>query len=202
MIGLKKRDIIRENRAAIGEKFGEAASSVMPILLIVIVLCFTVSPIRTDLLLNFLVGTVFLILGISLFSLGAETSMTPIGSKIGTSMTKTKRLPFILAVSFALGFAVTVAEPDLFVLAETVPHINNIVLLVTVGIGVGFFLSLCMLRIITGIKLRWLLLVCYGIVFALAAFAEPDFLGIAFDSGGVTTGPMTVPFITKRFYFT
>lgn len=195
MIGLKKRDIIRENRAAIGEKFGEAASSVMPILLIVIVLCFTVSPIRTDLLLNFLVGTVFLILGISLFSLGAETSMTPIGSKIGTSMTKTKRLPFILAVSFALGFAVTVAEPDLFVLAETVPHINNIVLLVTVGIGVGFFLSLCMLRIITGIKLRWLLLVCYGIVFALAAFAEPDFLGIAFDSGGVTTGPMTVPFI-------
>ena len=195
MVGLKKREVIEEHHAAIAEKFGEAASSVMPILLIVIVLSFTVSPIRTDLMLNFLVGTVFLMLGISLFSLGAETSMTPIGSKIGTAMTKTKKLPFILAVSFALGFAVTVAEPDLFVLAETVPHINTVALLVTVGIGVGLFLALCMFRIITGIKLRWLLLVCYAVVFALAAFAEPDFLGIAFDSGGVTTGPMTVPFI-------
>lgn len=195
MVGLKKREVIKEHHAAIAEKFGEAASSVMPILLIVIVLSFTVSPIRTDLMLNFLVGTVFLMLGISLFSLGAETSMTPIGSKIGTAMTKTKKLPFILAVSFALGFSVTVAEPDLFVLAETVPHINTVALLVTVGIGVGLFLALCMFRIITGIKLRWLLLVCYAVVFALAAFAEPDFLGIAFDSGGVTTGPMTVPFI-------
>ena len=106
MVGLKKREVIKEHHAAIAEKFGEAASSVMPILLIVIVLSFTVSPIRTDLMLNFLVGTVFLMLGISLFSLGAETSMTPIGSKIGTAMTKTKKLPFILAVSFALGFAV------------------------------------------------------------------------------------------------
>lgn len=121
--------------------------------------------------------------------------MTPIGTKIGTALTKTKNLPLILGVSFLLGFAITVAEPDLQVLAETVPHISSTVLLVTVGIGVGLFMSLCMYRIITGANLRWLLLGCYALIFLLAAFTDPDFLCIAFDSGGVTTGPMTVPFI-------
>ena len=94
-----------------------------------------------------------------------------------------------------MGFAVTVAEPDLQVLAETVPHIHNTVLLFTVGTGVGFFLVVGMLRILTGKKLRIFLLVFYGIVFLLAAFTDQNFLGIAFDAGGVTTGPMTVPFI-------
>lgn len=110
-----------------------------------------------------------------MFSLGAEASMTPIGNRIGTALTKTRNLPLILIVSFLLGFAVTIAEPDLQVLAETVPHINNTVLLVTVGLGVGFFLSVCMLRIVTGVKLRWLLIAFYGIVFILASLAAPDF---------------------------
>ena len=90
----------------------------------------------------------------------------------------------ILGGSFLLGFAITIAEPDLQVLAETVPHIKNIVLLVTVGVGVGFFMSVCMLRIITGARLRWLLIGFYTLVFALAAFADRNFLSIAFDSGG------------------
>ena len=95
-----------------------------------------------------------------------------------------------------LGFAITIAEPDLQVLAETVPHINNTVLLVTVGLGVGFFLVVCMLRIIRGIQLRWLLLLFYGVGFCAGrAGPDSDFLSVAFDSGGVTTGPMTVPFI-------
>ncbi|MBR4867346.1 MAG: DUF1538 domain-containing protein, partial [Clostridia bacterium] len=93
------------------------------------------------------------------------------------------------------GVAVTVAEPDLLVWAETVPHISNLALLIRVGVGVGFFLALSMLRIIVGIRLRWLLMILYGLVFLLAIFADGDFLGVAFDSGGVTTGPMTVPFI-------
>ncbi len=146
-------------------------------------------------MLCFLIGTVLIVFGMGLFSLGAERSMTPIGNRVGTALTKSKNLPLILAVSFALGFAVTVAEPDLQVLADTVPHINNAVLLVTVGAGVGFFLMICMLRILTGMKLRILLLIFYAAVFLLAFFADRDFLGIAFDSGGVTTGPMTVPFI-------
>lgn len=150
---------------------------------------------QAELLLSFLIGAFMIIIGMGLFSLGAEQSMMPIGTKVGTALTKTKNLPVILIVSFFLGFAVTVAEPDLQVLAESVPHINGTVLLVTVGAGVGFFMTICMLRIMTGMNLRWMLLVCYAVVFVLAYFADRNFLSIAFDSGGVTTGPMTVPFI-------
>lgn len=177
------------------EKMKESAGSVLPMVIIVMILCLTMFPIASDLMLCFLIGALLLIFGMGFFSLGAEISMTPIGNKIGTALTKTKNLPLILAVSFILGFAITVAEPDLQVLAETVPHIDNVVLLVTVGIGVGFFLLVCMLRIITGVRLRWLLILFYGIILVLASFTDQDFLGIAFDSGGVTTGPMTVPFI-------
>ena len=182
-------------RIKISEKIRESAVSVLPIVVIVLLLCLTVAPVSADLLLCFLIGALFVTAGMGLFSLGAEASMTPIGNRIGTALTKTRNLPLILVVSFMLGFAVTIAEPDLQVLAETVPHINNTVLLVTVGLGVGFFLAVCMLRIMTGVHLRWLLIAFYGIVFLLAAFATPDFLSVAFDSGGVTTGPMTVPFI-------
>ncbi len=177
------------------EKIIEAAKSVLPIVAVVLLLSLTLSPLPADLMLSFLLGTLFLVLGMGLFSLGAEIAMTPIGSKLGTALTASKNLPLILAVSFLLGFAVTIAEPDLQVLAETVPHISNRILLLTVGTGVGFFLSVCMLRILTGAKLRYLLLGCYAVIFVLAAFTDQNFLGIAFDSGGVTTGPMTVPFI-------
>ena len=169
--------------------------SVLPIVAIVIVLCLFVMPMQTDLLLCFLIGAVMIVAGMGLFSLGAEVAMMPIGSKIGTALTKTKNLPLILGVSFLLGFAITVAEPDLQVLAQTVPHIKSSVLLVTVGVGVGFFMTVCMLRILTGASLRWLLIGCYVLIFALAAFTDRNYLSIAFDSGGVTTGPMTVPFI-------
>ena len=121
--------------------------------------------------------------------------MTPIGNQIGTALTKSRKLLLILIVSFVLGLAITISEPDLQVLAETVPHIDNMVLLLTVGVGVGFFLAVAMLRILTGVKLRWFLIAFYAVVFVLAAFTDNSFLGVAFDSGGVTTGPMTVPFI-------
>ena len=186
---------MKQNHSLVQEKIKESALSVLPILLIVSLLCLFVSPLSPDLLLSFLLGSVLIIVGMGIFTLGAETSMTPIGNRIGTSLTKSRNLPLILLVSLVLGFAITIAEPDLQVLAETVPHINSTVLLVTVGLGVGFFLAVCMLRIIRGIQLRWLLLLFYGIVFALAAFADSDFLSVAFDSGGVTTGPITVPFI-------
>lgn len=189
------KDYLAENKTALTEKIKESLQSVLPIILIVLVLCLTVMPVNTGIMLAFLAGTVLVTVGMGFFSLGADTSMTPIGSKIGISLTKTKNLPLILAVSFVLGFAITIAEPDLQVLANTVPHINNTVLLATVGTGVGLFLSICMFRVLKGIKLRWLLLAFYGIIFAIVAFADGDFLSIAFDSGGVTTGPMTVPFI-------
>lgn len=146
-------------------------------------------------MLSFLIGSVFLTIGMGLFTLGTESSMTDVGMRVGTTLTGSRKLPLILFVSFLIGIAVTMAEPDLQVLAATVPHINAAVLILTVSVGVGFFLALCMLRILTGICLRALLIVLYGLVFVLAAFSEPSYLGVAFDAGGVTTGPMTVPFI-------
>lgn len=184
-----------KTKTALAEKLRESAVSVIPIIVIVALLCLCVLPMSTDLLLAFLVGAIMIVAGMGLFSLGAEQSMTPIGNKIGTALTKTKNLPLIIGVSFLLGFAVTVAEPDLQVLAETVPNINKTVLLVTVGVGVGLFMSFCMVRILYGLSLRWVLIVCYAVIFILAAFSDKNYLCIAFDSGGVTTGPMTVPFI-------
>ncbi len=180
---------------AIPEKVRESAASVLPIVLSVCLLCLSILPMKPDLLLSFLFGALMLVFGMGLFSLGAEMSMTRIGSKIGKALTRSKNLPLILVVSFILGFAITISEPDLQVLATTVPHINSTVLLITVGCGVGLFMSVCMLRMLTGTNLKKLLLVCYIALFALAAFSDKDFLSIAFDSGGVTTGPMTVPFI-------
>lgn len=183
------------SRTILREKLNESISSVLPIALIVALMCLTFVPVTTDLMLAFLLGTVMLILGMGLFTLGAEASMTQIGNHTGARMTKTRKLWLILVLSFVLGIAITVAEPDLQVLASNVPHINTSVLIITVSVGVGLFLVVCMLRILLGISLRWVLLGCYIIVFALAAFSDADFLSVAFDSGGVTTGPMTVPFI-------
>ena len=169
----------------------------LPIVAIVIVLCLFVMPMQADLLLCFLIGGLLIVAGMGLFSLGAEQAMMPIGSKIGTALTKTKNLPLILGVSFLLGFAITVAEPDLQVLAQTVPHIKSSVLLITVGVGVGFFMTVCMLRILTGASLRWLLIACYALIFVLAAFTDRNYLSIAFDSGGVASGPMTATFMLQ-----
>lgn len=176
-------------------KLREGVAAVLPIALIVMALCFFVTPVPTDLMLAFLIGTVMLILGLGLFTYGAEASMTPMGNYIGAKLTKSRKLLLILSVSFLLGVIITIAEPDLQVLANNVPHINSTVLILSVSVGVGFFLLLCMLRILLGIQLRWLLLFFYGIVFILAGLSDASFLSVAFDSGGVTTGPMTVPFI-------
>lgn len=177
------------------EKMRESISSVMPIVLIVAAMCLLFIPVSTDLMLAFVVGSVMLIVGMGLFSLGADTSMTPIGNYMGAKITKSRKLWVVLLISFVLGVAITVAEPDLTVLADNVPHINSAVLIATVSAGVGIFLVISMLRILLGIQLRYLLIAFYAVVFVLAAFVDPDYLSVAFDSGGVTTGPMTVPFI-------
>lgn len=179
----------------LSEKIKESAVSVLPIVVIVAILCLLVTPVSASFFVAFILGTLMIIVGMGLFTLGAETSMTVIGNRIGSTLTKSKKLWLILIVSFVLGVAVTVSEPDLQVLAQSVPTIDNMVLILTVGVGVGFFLMVCMLRIFVGIKLRWLLIGFYVLVFVLAFLADRNFLCVAFDSGGVTTGPMTVPFI-------
>lgn len=179
----------------LSNKLKESVFSVLPIILLVLVICFTIVPITPDLMLSFIIGSILLIAGMALFELGAEMAMTPIGKLIGTKMTKTKNLWFILLISFTLGVMITISEPDLQVLAANVPHINTTVLILTVAVGVGIFMVICMLRIIFGVQLRWLLLGFYALVFALAFLSDTNYLSVAFDSGGVTTGPMTVPFI-------
>ncbi len=186
---------LHKTRALITDKVRESMVSTLPIIIIVAILCLTISPVSSGLLLSFLVGALMIVFGMGIFTLGADTSMTPIGNRIGTTLTKSKKLVIILLVSFVLGVAITIAEPDLQVLAETVPHIDSTVLLITVGVGVGLFLAVCMLKNIIGMRLKWLLLVAYVAVFVLAFLSEPNYLSVAFDSGGVTTGPMTVPFI-------
>ena len=183
------------SRKIINSKLKEAVDSVLPITIIVAVLCFFFIPVGSGLMLAFLVGAVLLIVGMGLFTLGAELSMTQMGNLVGAKMTKSRRLWLILVLAFLLGLVITIAEPDLQVLAQNVPGIDKTVLILTVSVGVGIFLTICMLRILLGISLRTLLLVFYAIVFILAALSDPDFLSVAFDSGGVTTGPMTVPFI-------
>jgi len=177
------------------EKISESVASVLPVTLIIILICFTLIPVSTDIMLSFLLGALLLIVGIGLFTLGVDNAMLPVGTAIGTWMTKSKNLWLILPLSFFLGAAITIAEPDLQVLADITPHIHKTVLLVTVAVGVGFFLMVSMLRTYLGIKLKWLLAGFYVVVFILAAFADKNFLSVAFDSGGVTTGPITVPFI-------
>ena len=177
------------------EKLNEAAASVLPISLIVMAICLVLVPMDAGLMLSFILATAMLILGMGLFTLGAEMSMSRIGNYMGSKLTKSRSLPLILSVSFALGVAITVAEPDLQVLAGNVPDIDSAVLILTVSVGVGFFLMLCMVRILFSIPLRTMLIVFYAIVFAAAFLSDRSILAVAFDSGGVTTGPMTVPFI-------
>ena len=177
------------------EKMREAVSSVLPIASIVAILCLFFVPIDNGLLLSFVVGTAMIIVGMCLFTIGSELSMSQIGAHIGAKMTKSRKLWLIILLSFVLGVAITVAEPDLQVLATNTPAINTGVLIITVSVGVGLFLVVSMLRIFFRISFKWLLVGFYAVVFLLAAFADKGFLSVAFDSGGVTTGPMTVPFI-------
>ena len=179
----------------LAEKLKEAAASVLPVTAIVAVLCLALVRVDVGLMLSFLLGSGLLILGMGLFTLGAELSMSRIGNLIGAKMTKSRKLWFILAVSFLLGVALTMAEPDLQVLATNVPAIDKTVLIVTVSVGVGLFLMLCMVRILFSVSLRLLLIVFYALLFLGAFLSDAGFLSVAFDSGGVTTGPMTVPFI-------
>ncbi len=183
------------NRSKLKEKLSETLKAVFPILAIVLILCFTIAPIPPSILMAFLIGAVFLIVGMLLFNVGVELSMTPMGERVGTIMTKSKKLSIMLLIGFIMGFIITISEPDLQVLAQQIPSVPNIVLILAVAAGVGVFLVIALMRMLFGVALPHLLVIFYVAVFLLTFFVPKDFLAIAFDSGGVTTGPMTVPFI-------
>ena len=177
------------------EKVLEALSSVLPITGIVLILSFTAAPMPVASLMLFLVGALLLIVGVGFFSLGTDIAMMPIGDGIGGQIANGRRLWLLAPLCFLIGAFVTIAEPDLQVLARQVPAVPDLVTILTVAAGVGFFLVVALLRAKYGWSLNRLLIGCYAVVFLLAFLVPKEFLAVAFDSGGVTTGPITVPFI-------
>ena len=188
-------DILKGSLPKLQEKLLESLQAVLPIVAIVLVLCFSVAPVSPSILLCFLLGAAMIIMGIMFFTLGAEMSMSPMGERVGAVLTKSRSVPLIIGVGFVLGFLITISEPDLQVLANQVPSIPNMTLILSVAAGVGFFLVVAFLRMLLSIALPKLLVAFYALIFVLAAFVPKEFLAVAFDSGGVTTGPITVPFI-------
>lgn len=177
------------------EKIMESLAAVLPITGIVLALSILLVPLTTGAVMMFFMGAVLLIVGMGMFQLGAEMAMSPLGESIGAKISKSKKIITILVIAFALGTLITIAEPDLQVLAEQIPAIPNSVIIWTVALGVGIFLAAAVWRIVKKVDLSNILMVLYGILLVLSFFVPKEFLSVAFDSGGVTTGPITVPFI-------
>jgi hypothetical protein len=182
------------------EKIVEAFSSVLPITAIVIIASVIFVPMSAGIVVMFLVGAALLIVGMGFFTLGADMAMMPMGEGIGAEVTKGRSALVAVGISFLMGLIITIAEPDLMVLALQLARSVNIwTLIVTVGVGVGLFLAIAVLRVIIGVPLRYLLLVFYALTFGFAVYLTKQgsaaFIPVSFDSGGVTTGPITVPFM-------
>ena len=183
------------------EKIKEALISALPITVIVYLMSLTPWFQFTSVeLVSFTIGAVMLVLGIGLFNMGADLAMTPMGAHVGSGLSKQRKLGLLLGVCFVLGMLITIAEPDLQVLATQVSAVmNGTVLVYAVGLGVGAFLIVAILRIVFRRPLGNLLTLFYMLLFALALMlvvqGNESLLPLAFDSGGVTTGPITVPFI-------
>ena len=197
----KNRSISRDLWKSLREKLRESLISVVPVSLLVFLLAVTPwVDITKQELAVFAGAAALLIVGISLFNLGADMAMTPMGQYIGEGLTKSKKLGILLSISFVMGLLITVAEPDLAVLAGQVSAVmNGTLLIVTVGVGVGLFLLMAVIKIVFHADLTGILLFFYMVMFSLAALlidsGKGSFLPLSFDSGGVTTGPITVPFI-------
>ncbi|MBQ8881995.1 MAG: DUF1538 family protein, partial [Clostridia bacterium] len=188
-------DNVLINNNELKNKFVESMRAVLPITAIVLILSITVVPIEPGPIVLFLFGAMLLILGMSLFTMGVDMSMMPMGEGLGATMAKSKNkfLPIIL--TFILGVIITIAEPDLTVLANQIPTIDNFIIIIAVALGVGLFFAFAQLRAKWRIPLSKILIVFYVIAFVLAFFTPETFIPASFDAGGVTTGPITVPFI-------
>ena len=183
----------------ITSKFKETVTSVLPVMLIVFFLGLTAAPLEKALLLRFFIGGILLILGLTIFLLGVDIGIQPMGEQTGSALVSKRNLLLLLGVSFVIGFLVTIAEPDIQVFADQIHDVfsavNKTALVYIIACGVGIFIVFGLLRTILKWPLKIVLTLMYALLFLLAYFAPENFRGIAFDSGGATTGPMTVPFI-------
>jgi hypothetical protein len=182
------------------EKLREVLLSVVPITIIVLLLNFTFTPLEIPLLIRFLLGAVFIILGLAIFLVGVDIGITPIGTFMGSALAKTNKYWIVGIVGLFLGFIINIAEPDIHILAGQVDFvtaggISKLSIVVVVSIGIGLMLALGLLRIVYNVPLYKFLSITYLLIFALALFSSPEFLAIAFDASGATTGALTVPFM-------
>lgn len=181
------------------QKFKETAASVLPIVAIVVFLSFTLAPLGGGLTVRFIVSGALVIVGLTLLLAGVDLGITPIGERTGAALTAKRNLPLLLVVAFVIGVLVTIAEPDVQVLADQIqsvsPGVNKWVLVMMIAAGIGLFMVLGLVRTMLSLNLKYVLIICYIALFALAFMTTPAFQGVAFDAGGATTGPMTVPFI-------
>lgn len=182
------------------EKLREVLLSVVPITIIVLLLNFTFTPLEIPLLIRFLLGAVFIILGLAIFLVGVDIGITPIGTFMGSALAKTNKYWIVGIVGLFLGFIINIAEPDIHILAGQVDFvtaggISKLSIVVVVSIGIGLMLALGFLRIVYNVPLYKFLSITYLLIFALALFSSPEFLAIAFDASGATTGALTVPFM-------
>ena len=180
-------------------KMKETAVSVLPVMAIVLFLGFTFVPLDKYLLARFVGGGLLLIIGLTIFLLGVDLGIQPMGERCGAELTKKRSLALLLFVAFIIGFIVTAAEPDIQVFGDQVrgifPFVNKLAITFVIAAGVGLFIMLGLLRTVLNLSLKWTFFIAYTLLFVISLFAPDSFFGIAFDSGGATTGPMTVPFI-------
>jgi len=181
-------------------KLKEVLFAVLPITLIVLILNFTLTPLDTPLIIRFVIGSIFIIIGLSIFLFGVDIGITPIGQSMGSAIAKSNKIWIVVLAGLLLGFFISIAEPDLHILAGqvelvTAGLITKVSIVVVVSIGIGLLISTGLIRIVFNIPLYKLLTVLYLIIFGLALFTSPEFLAISFDASGATTGALTVPFI-------
>ncbi len=182
------------------DKFFEVIKAVAPLMAIICVLQFTLVKAPADTFIQFAIGSVLIIVGLVFFYIGIDLGMLPMGRFIGAELPLKGSLLLILAVSFAIGFATTVAEPDVLVLAKQMDTISRGAIsrdsvLYSLGIGVGLFVAVAMLRIVLGFRMVHLLTVAYLAIIVLSLFAPPDLIPFAYDAGSVTTGALTAPVV-------
>ncbi|NMB45779.1 MAG: DUF1538 domain-containing protein [Firmicutes bacterium] len=186
--------------AALNDKLKEVLASVLPITVIVLIIHFTVSPLESSMLYAFLLGSALVIIGLTLFLFGIDQGLEPIGHGIGDTLALSKSFTAVVTICLILGFFISYAEPDLHILAGQVDHVTSgqfahTIMVVVVSLGIGVMMTLGMLRIIKGVRLKYMFTAAYGLIFILSLFSAPDFISIAFDASGATTGAITVPFM-------
>ncbi|AWW28594.1 DUF1538 domain-containing protein [Acetobacterium carbinolicum] len=182
------------------EKFREVLVSVLPITLIVVILSFTLVSIEVPIMLRFLLGALFIVVGLTIFLFGVDLGIAPIGNLMGTHITKSNKVWIVIVSGLLLGFFISVAEPDLHILAGQVALVSaNVItkteIIIYVSVGIALLLTVGFLRIIYNKSLSILLTILYGLILIVSLFTNEAFLAISFDASGATTGAMTVPFI-------